>query len=231
MTDQFIPADISALIDVAQAATGVHEIYGTPYVLVPERWDVKDLSAMLPRPLRKRGAARLTTREDFLEMLEREKTEGTVIFADRARGIISAVVDFHSPTTPGNCDYRIEYAPRLDPEWEAWRDFSKEWHSQTDLAQFLEDHIEAICSGGDDSGPSGADILKLARDLSVTRNVAFSSRVDVQSNAVSIKYEEKDVSGSLRLHESFFILVAIYEREEPVPLRVRPDSAERSKAG
>lgn len=216
----FDRTNVAALMALGTLAGTPRTVGPTPVVAHPKDWTITDLSHLLDRPPRRTGKTVLERRDSFVHMCEREcVTDETVYFAG-SRSIVG-IVDFHtSAGEAGKREYMIIYRAALSPEWEAWTKFAGAWHSQLELAEFIEDRIEDI-DGSHEGAPTGSTMLSLARELSITRNVAFQSRADVHGSTISLKYEENDRTGAIEAPEQFFITLPVFQDEAHITVRCR----------
>lgn len=182
---------------------------------VPAIFDPKDGSVIGTKdlfdswrtsPEAKLGTARVTTLVSFIELVNRHKTEHSVIFAnmDWQKPSLTAVIDYHQKENGGAADngkHRIQYEFPLSEEWKAWTAMNGKGISQTDFAEFIEDHIADL------AGPDEAEELEfqnkfsfkvafpnqlvtLSRGLLVTAETRVKNVVSLQNGAGQIVFEE-----------------------------------------
>lgn len=175
-------------------------------------------------PERKKGTAKVTTLESFIDLVDRHKTEDSVIFAntDWRKPSLTAVVDYHRKPNGGPADFgqhRIHYEFPLSEEWQAWQKQNGEVMTQEDFATFIEDHIQELSAPDAEESEYYRQIFgfkvaypnelqALSRGLSVTVNQNVKSNVVLQSGEGEIVFEEdhRDAQGNKFTVPGLFIL-------------------------
>lgn len=155
------------------------------------------------RPERITGTAKIETLDSFIELVERHKTPASAIFAitDWRKPALTAVIDYHDDE-PANCKHRIHYAFPLSEDWQAWLGINGKPLSQTDFAEFIEDHIEDLASP--DQAEQDAfkanfrtrvaepsDLITLSRGLQINAEMRVRTAVKTQSGESQIVFEEE----------------------------------------
>lgn len=148
----------------------------------------------LDKPERKRGVAALTTLESFIEHVNREKLEHSAVFLnDLGQPHITAVYDYQAPGAgdPSFHEHMARYAFPLSDEWKAWTGLSGRMISQTDFAEFLEDHLTDVVDLSTINNRADVDALEQATGgscatpqqlLEVSRGLKISSRYEYQNH-------------------------------------------------
>ncbi|MBD9390166.1 DUF2303 family protein [Agrobacterium sp. AGB01] len=157
-------------------------------------------------PERKSGTAKTFTLESFIDLVNRHKTEDTVIFANTnwQKPSLTAVIDYHKfdSTEADNLKHRVSYDFPLSEEWEAWINLNNKPLSQSDFAEFIEDHISDL------SGPDDAEeleyqqkfsfkvafpnqLVELSRGLQVNADTRVKNVVSLQNGTAQIVFEEE----------------------------------------
>jgi len=175
-------------------------------------------------PERKSGTANVTTLESFIDLVDRHKTEDSVIFADTnwKAPTLTAVIDYHRKPSGGNADFiqhRIHYAFPLSEEWQAWVKHDGTVMSQEDFAVFIEDHIQELSAPDSEEAEYYQEIFgfkvaypnelqALSRGLAVTVSQNVKSNVVLQSGEGEIVFEEShtDRQGNKFTVPGLFIL-------------------------
>jgi uncharacterized protein YfdQ (DUF2303 family) len=156
-------------------------------------------------PDRRRGTVVLQELEPFIRYVNLHHDEhATTVWTEheptalgagsQAVGSIVAVLDDHAPSGAAGWG---EHVARLDllttPEWRHWLRRDGELGKHLDFAEHLEDGIPEIRQ------PAAADLLDLVQQISVTRNMSFSSKASAHAGAVTLSYsEEEDAKSSKR---------------------------------
>lgn len=139
-------------------------------------------------PKRKQGTAEAQTFESFCELINRHKSEHSVIFADAdwRKPSFTAVIDYHHLGVDGQPDYgkhRVHYAFPLSEEWQAWNKMNGQKMTQEDFAYFLEDRVAEL------SAPTDEERIWLERDFATT--VATPSQLVELSRGLQVNVASK----------------------------------------
>lgn len=139
--------------------------------------------------------------------------------------------------------HRTVYPFPLSPEWKAWRGKNDVKMSQVDFAEFLEDRVLDVTDTTDGIGeniqrmlsalnavkmPNAADLMTLARSLSLHQEEKVRSHVNLSSGEQVIGYESSHQGqggGELNVPKMFLIAIPVFKSGHlyrlPVRLRYR----------
>lgn len=205
---------------------------GLGLAVLPDDWSVNVLDALeqyRAHPRRKRGAMVVTDTASFVAYVTRHVEAGSIITVD-AIGRFKAVLDHHEPSVegadrgqPGWADHTVSLERPFSTAWQQWRAFAGEWHSQGELAEFLEERRREIAA------PEAATIIELAETFEATVEQNVSSHQRLPNSAVRILYESLPAStrtgrGEIEVPAQFRISIPIYRNEaevEPLALELR----------
>ena len=202
------------------------ETGSTPFVVVPKDATVQQLEHLLGNPLRKRGALDFNDLTSFATYVQDHREDGTLLLFNPLNETFTAIFDHHVKGSSGNAgwgEHRAQFKPELSIQWKTWREIQgREW-TQTELADFIEDHAEDI------TDPKGATLLEVVKTLQATRNVEYSSGISTRNGNVILAYEDKTRvtggTGTLELPEQFTIGIPVHVNGVPykidIDLRVR----------
>lgn len=146
-----------------------------------------EIEAWRDYPAKKRGTAEAQTFDSFCELVNRHRTDHSVIFADAdwRKPSFTAVIDYHE-REDGHADngkHRIHYAFPLSEEWQAWNKMNGEKMTQQDFAIFLEDRIAEL------SAPTDQERIWLERDFATT--IAVPSQLVELSRGLQVNVASK----------------------------------------
>ena len=133
---------------------------------------VEDLEPRRAAPSIKRGLLKVHTPEALSTYAERHiDHDGTTIWAEIDHGRITVVLNdhYHEDPAPGWADHQVSLQLRRSEEWKAWTDIDGEWHTQEELALFLEEHL------GDITDPDGSTLLEVTQTFNATSEATFTS--------------------------------------------------------
>jgi uncharacterized protein YfdQ (DUF2303 family) len=191
------------------------------------------------RPERKIGTAAVNTLESFIDLVERHKTDNSVIFADTdwQRPSLTAVVDYHAAEEAAFGQHRIHYAFPRSEEWKVWTDKHGKPLNQVDFAEFIEDHIQDLTApdGLEEEGferlfsckvgyPN--DLVMLSRGLQINAEVRVKNAIKLQTGESQITFEEdhKNADGHpINVPGVFVINIPIFHggAATRIPVRLR----------
>lgn len=198
MSDEKRPmtkSETAAIIAAGTAMAGPFQAKegGIPVIVVPEGYKVEDIERYLDFPARARGAIKAETPDAFIAYFNRFADEAVgMVFARSEDFRVVGIIDWHMPgDQPGFAEHRVTYeAPRSD-EWKIWTAMNGTAMPQADFSRFLEDNLKDIRE------PDGADVLEVARQMEVKKNVEFASAERLSDGQREFTYNEQ-VEGSTR---------------------------------
>jgi hypothetical protein len=100
-------------------------------------------------PPRRAGAAKVTTLQSFIDLVNRHSDEHSVVFAQTEWPAtqLLAVIDYHQ--TDGSARFgrhRIVYDFPITEEFSAWMQANGKWLEQAAFAEFLEEHAKEVAA-------------------------------------------------------------------------------------
>lgn len=158
------------------------------------RIDELDLEAHRPLPSQKRGAVDVATPAALVAYAQRHLDEdATTLWGNIDGGRITVVLNDHADRIGGGdagwADHRASLQLQRTPEWKAWTGIDSRWLSQTELAEFLEEHLLEV------TDPDGSTLLEVTQTFHATTGAHFKSSQQLHSGEQRLVYEE-DVQAS-----------------------------------
>ena len=161
-------------------------------------------------PERTKGTARALTLDSFVALVDRHKSEDTVIFGnlDAAQPSLLSVIDYttldHDPTFG---QHRVAYGFPISPEWKIWSGADGKTMKQESFALFIEDHVADITSPLDQEVSTfewlfrtkfavPSDMMQLARGLEICVEGKFKEIRTLQSGEAEVTFEEVHKTGA-----------------------------------
>lgn len=183
---------ISAVIDLATASAGPHELTdGQVYaVAVPAgaRVDVidRDLDIYRDHPRRTTGRYTVRTSASLIDYLAKHALDETELWADLDRSSVTAVVNAHqgADKPAGWADHRIALQLQHTPAWASWAAIDGRMLAQVDFAEFIEQRTVDFVT------PAGADVLELAQSFQAARTGRFESSQRLSSGETNLVWKE-----------------------------------------
>ncbi|GAT35600.1 hypothetical protein TSACC_3671 [Terrimicrobium sacchariphilum] len=190
----------------------VEGIEGIPHLINPASGELKNLEHLLEAPKRLPQKREVATLEAFNEYVKRFKSADSSIYvtANSTGYVITAELDHRSETKLAWHDHRVSFNVTHSEPLRKWIDSNSRQLAQARFAEFLEERSREI------KEPSAAEILELAQELHVTRNLSVKSivRGSRASNTLSFNQEQslKGGKAGVDLPNSFTVELEPFKR-------------------
>ena len=172
-------------------------------------YTVFDTDAYAQHPRCKTGADRVTNVEHFIAYLAKHANPDTELWGNTTRGTVKAVINAHGPNgaPAGWGDHTAELSLTCTNDWADWSCIDRQWMSQADFAEHVEDHLANFLA------PTAADMLELAQHFKANRSVEFEAGHRTKSGATTLVYRETDkaragVKGDLEIPDRLELKIA-----------------------
>ena len=156
-----------------QTALVLNTINGIDHALVPNDCALKSLEHLMPAPQRIVASPEFHDVAGFGQYVDEFKQDGTRIFVDADALRFSTVFDCHAPGKPAWGDHSASLVFALSNEWKKFKAYDGRKMSNTDFAEFIEDHVAYIKN----DKLSGADLLTMAQNM----KVSFKGELAIES--------------------------------------------------
>jgi uncharacterized protein YfdQ (DUF2303 family) len=198
----------ASAIDAA-ASAAVNASHGTGIVYLPAHFTQHDLEFSLPTRRRARGTMTTARLDDFAAYVATHSEAGAAAFVNPDQMQACAVLNLGTPGAPGHADNLAIYKPPTTAAYDALRAMysaptSTIKHSQTKLAEWMEDWAAAIAC----QGPDGAEL---------TTPLAISA---VRAITIEATRKGESVEGQLSTERSALEAVKASART-PLPAFIR----------
>lgn len=205
--------DVQAALDLALTLPTQSTV---PNVYLGAQGQVWDLRSYTD-PTRQRATRIAQTTDAFIGLANHLGFEPTVVFADRVGFRLVAVVDFGTDFKPTRDEHLIDFAPRPDPEWQAWANLHGKWIDQVAFADFIEEHLDSVIE------PDGADLLDIVQTIKGHRGIQFKTGFRLQDGQTKIAYDETlsthGGSGEMTIPNTLTIRTPIFREEDTVEFK------------
>lgn len=192
-------------------------------------------------PKRKKGTAKTTTLQSFIDLTNLHKTEHSVIFADtnwKSPKLTSVINYYHSEERGGTADYLdhcIRYEFPFSSQWQKWIVYNGESMDQAEFAAFIEDQIIDLAEPDQQDRQKAqdsfsttvatpAEMMTVSRGLKVNVDTTVKSVTALKSGESSIVYEEthKGENGEpVQIPGLFFLKISPFDNGEVIKIPVR----------
>jgi len=184
---------------VADLATDLAVVQGEPLYAGPGFAVLRDGSRhewfeQLPRPTRRTGTIRLTDPRSFADLVMRNVTMDTVLYASREDGCVTAVFDDHpasnedvgpGPDVEGGYRRdRVVLSLRSGDDWNEWASADRRPLTQVQMG----DHVDMLAHTMVE--PDAATMLEIATTLSSKSKIDLDSRVNLGTGAMTFSLVE-----------------------------------------
>lgn len=137
---------------------------GIDHALVPKSASVQSFERLMPQPNRIRANHEFHDVESFAKYFKEFEEEGTRIFVDESRGKFTVVFDCDHKENPAWGEHRITLNFSKSSEWNHFTNAHNDRKSQSEFAEFLEDHADYVV------GPAqftGANLITMAQNINI----------------------------------------------------------------
>lgn len=209
----------------------VHVIQGEgtryPTLVVPEGYKAVPLESAVYNehsefPERRVAIPVVTDAASFIEYWKLWEDDGSRAFADRDKGLIVGILDYHLPGSerkPRWGKHRVHLTLKKSAEWATWLKQNKEPMSQIDFATFIEDNAPDI------TVPNAATFVEIARDMRATADIQLQSKINPTSGATQFQFVDntKATAGAqnVEVPDAFTISIPIYEGMAKIDIKAR----------
>lgn len=195
-----------------------------PSVIVPEGYEVSSLERLQLAPSRIRQSVNLISPGSLIAYIQRFRDERSVVFADKTKTRIVAVLDFHQ--NAGNAawgEHKAVYDCPFSDDWKAWTANDGSKMDQINFAEFLENNIKNVAPVSEGyAGPSGTELLEMVLAFQETRKSEFKSVKRLSDGTCQFQFsDEKSGSGNTKMPEKISLAIAPFHNGAPYQVDAR----------
>lgn len=211
------------IIALNTAAQGFIEQDGSAFILVPENYELKNVTETiekaLPHAKRKTGTYVLLDIDSFIKYCVDQNIGSGYIYADPNQRKLTAVFNDYRFTNEqiGWRDHRAVFSPEYTQETAAWLKSNKQVMEQVVFSEFLEDNAADI--GAFPGMPTADDLLTVASTLSSKTSIQFNSSRRLDNGQVQLTYNEMidakaGAAGTLEIPRSFALALRLFQGDK-----------------
>lgn len=173
-------------ITAATAAIGERIDSASGALALPDDFKLHDLEQYQPTRRRARGAMDTSSIGHFAHYVSDYAEDGAAVFVDAAAMKAVAVLNLGTPNAPGHADNIASLTMRRTAPYEALRRIADgSPHSQTAVAEFLEDWLGGWRCFGDEGDEPAPDIPP-KRAIDAVRRITIEGQRKVESTTASL---------------------------------------------
>ncbi|MBC1189010.1 DUF2303 family protein [Kluyvera sp. SCKS090646] len=195
-----------------------------PSVVVPEGYEVSSLEHLQLAPSRIRQNVSLISPGSLIAYIQRFRDERTVVFADKTKTRIVAVLDFHQNANNAAWGaHKAVYDCPFSDDWKAWAANDGSKMDQINFAEFLENNIKNVAPVGEGyAGPSGTELLEMVLAFQETRKSEFKSVKRLSDGTCQFQFsDEKSGSGNTKMPEKISLAISPFHNGAPYQVDAR----------
>lgn len=210
---------LDLVFNAGTAMSLIRDVDGTPFLVVPEGFNIQSLESMMKAPGRNKGKVELRDETGFIDYVNLHKGDETDLFYSPNPPAFTAIFNSKRKGKPGWSDFRAQYACPLSHEWKEWTANDGRRMSQVDFAQFIEENLPYIVE------PENAQMLEIALTLEAKKKVNFVSGVRLSNGSNEFTYEEQvdgsAAKGKIKIPEIIALGIRVFENGAPYRVEAR----------
>lgn len=193
---------------------------GREHLIVPNDFQVKDITDPLKLPTRIKQSITVDTRESLTAYANRFSDNRSIILADYDAGTITAHLDWHSNNQnelqAQHNAHSVTLKLRNSEEYARWNAMEDIMHSQEEFALFIEENVADV------SYPDHSDLIEICRELEASQGVKFKSGTRLDNGDRSFTYEnETHIKSEIAVPKEIGLLIPLYFGEPPVEVHAK----------
>jgi len=138
-------------------------------------------------PKRKAGTVTVRNVASFERYYGKHSDDSSEVYADLDEGAFTAVLDAHGPDDPRWEQHRLVLRLEKTLPWRTWTKMDRQWMTQMDFAEFIEDNARDL---DPDGRVSAADLLEIAQHFQAHTKVSFTQGTRLATGATQLIYTE-----------------------------------------
>lgn len=139
------------------------EVNGIKHILVPSDCTLQSMERLMPAPVRIQASPEFFDAGGFAVYVNEFKEKGSRVFVDQEEKRYVTVFDCHHKGQPAWGDHSAALVLKESHEWIKFKQLDNKKMSNTDFAEFLEDHLAYIAN----EEITGGELLTMAQNLKV----------------------------------------------------------------
>lgn len=214
MSDAINSATAQIVSGLTAAGLATKVIEKTQHVVVPERYQLLDLTAAVEKaeaaPYRKKGTIVLGDVASLLSYCADQAAQSTgYIYADTDSRTLTAVFN-DTKAGAGWRDHRATFKAELTPEAKRWIEKDGVAFGQTEFAEFIEDNFADL------QGEDAKNLLTVATTIQATSGINFSSAKRLQDGQTQLVYNETidataGANGEFKIPKTFTLGLRLFK--------------------
>jgi uncharacterized protein YfdQ (DUF2303 family) len=138
-------------------------------------------------PRRKAGTVTVRNVASFERYYAKHSDDSSEVYADLDEATFTAVLDAHGPDDPRWERHRLVLRLEHGLPWKTWTSRDRQWMTQMDFAEFVEDNARDVAPGEE---VSAADLLEVAQSFQAHTKVNFQQGTRLATGQTQLTYSE-----------------------------------------
>lgn len=211
--------DVSAAIKAGMVCAGVNilDVNGVPHAVVPDGVCFNELEQYMPAPTRIKCTRKFEEPDSFCAYVGDFKSDCTRLYGSPDKFLIIGVIDDNLPNAPHWREHTALLELTNSPEWNEWIKACNTPLSQSDLADFLDEHIEQIAE------PDATDLLSDIRSIHISTNTRCDS-VQREGGDIAFTYSTETAAGTKtergKIPSRLTLVIAPFRSWQPVQMTI-----------
>lgn len=222
LEEKMVSGSLSQLQAMIIAGAQKPEQGCTPFVIVPEGYQLESTEKYQEKPNRIKNTINLLTSDSFISYIKRFVDPRTVIFADQPRNKFTAVLDYHETNAdPEWAQHQAIYACPLSDSWKEWMGSDKTQMNQLNFAEFIENHISDLAPVSDTNLFSGTELLAMVLAFQETRKSEFKAVRNLNDGTFSVAFSDEKGGGQASLPQKITLSLQPFHNGQYYALEAR----------
>lgn len=179
--------------------------------------NIHSLERYQPAPNRIKQKVDLFSVQSFCNYINRFKDEESTIYLNIVAGMFGARLDHHGKNDPAWGDHVAFFQPKQSIEWCAWNRVNGATLNQLELAEFIEENLDAFIE------PEANVMLKAALEFEANEKLALGSSMNLDDGTSRFTFIKDNAKKDVTFPHRVRISIPIFENEgvRELELRIR----------
>lgn len=176
-----------------------------------------------PSPARRKGTSHHTELDSFISHINRMKESSTTIWANIDRCVFTAIYNYDpegsKQDAAGWMDHVAKYTCPISPEWEAWSDMQNNSMSQSQFAEWIDEHIDDLVES--EGFPKPIEVEEMVRNLQIHTKGQYSKKIDPTTGQYALVCKEEHTTDSTKIYRAFKVALRVFDGGDKYGVDIR----------